>query len=1105
MMRLVTCLAFCLSAGAMAATPDWITLYDGRNGGGSLDGWKMTGPGNFTVASDGSLESQGGMGLFYYAEQAFADFELEVEWKVAHAAANSGVFIRFPTAADPWEAVNGGYEVQIDDRSTGQRQTGGIYSFAAPRRLASHAPGEWNRFVIRVVGQTYQIALNGEAVTEFVGDRARRGFIGLQNHDPQSTTWFRLVRVRELAAPEDPVTRVARAVTGDAEAAPIKVLTVTATHGFRHGPAIDTSTRALAAIGERSEFVFDFTEDLDDLTPDNLARYDVLLLNNATLRVDEPDPDAFTRHLTFRAGDWRNFDAVIKTPERDLPGRLALSGQPPALTGITDFGTGASRIDDARVEDNQLVMQWDAGSGIGEVRVEATLTEAGFSGTLTAGENRLPVVGTTIASTAQQDWDVADPVTAAHRAAILAFVDQGGGLAVAHAGLDALYGWSAYRRLVGGGLFDSHPWTQPVTIRVEDKDNPATRHLGDALTLRDEIYVLDANPRWQSHVLLSLDNDSVGANPGPADAARSDFPISWLREAGEGRVFVTKLGHFPDVWTNEAFMQHFLQGLRLAARRLPGSFGGRRVKETIAEGVWPDDIAVDAQGNVWIAELRGKVHRYDAASGETRLIAELPTTDPTKIEHGLLGIEVDPAFDAGAPYVYLFFTEPDTFINTLARFTYADGRLDPSSKRVLLRVPTEPLCCHQAGDLEWGLDGTLFVSTGDTGMSETRPEWELSEERLAAFQDSHDLNGYHWSRLADSERTAQNLADLRGKILRINKDGTIPRDNPFFGQPGIRWEIYAYGLRNPYRFKVHPQSGALLIGVVGPDARYDYDEYNIAARGGENFGWPRSIGRLFYNQWRPEDIPNYVPPMWEYTYATGARSATVGPVYQATGDAAFPSVFDGKVFIYDWARRWIKWAELKPGEFTSDTEADLRRPPLDVTMPAMRLTNIRNFDRLAATAPISMELGPDGSLYVAEFDGFWDAGPNANVSRYRWVQDAATPQAAMAGTAPRPLGERTYGERCASCHQPSGGGVSGVFPPLAGTPRVNGDPAGLIDAVLNGLSGPLEVDGVVYNGAMAPWRDTLDDETIAAVLTYIRRSWGNSADAVTAADVAARR
>lgn len=589
--------------------------------------------------------------------------------------------------------------------------------------------------------------------------------------------------------------------------------------------------------------------------------------------------------------------------------------------------------------------------------------------------------------------NVPSPVTLAQQQAIVDFVRSGKGLVVAHAGLDALYGFDEYREMVGGGLFQEHPWTRSVRINVEDHENTSVQHLGDGFWIRDEIYVLDENPRWNSHVLLSLDMPSVGVPVGSADATRDDYPISWIRRYGEGRVFATKLGHFGDIWRNPDFLQHLLVGMRQAAGREPADFSGHRVKETIVEGVWPDDIAIDEQGNVWIVELTGKVFRYDAASGQATQVAQIPTTDPTNIEHGLFGIEIDPNFYNGEPYVYLYYAQPETFINTLSRFTFANGQIDMSSEKVLLRVPTEPACCHQAGDLEWGPDGTLFISTGDTGQSGTRPTQELTEEAVNAFVERNRLEGYHWSRLADSERTAQNLQDLRGKILRINKDGSIPKDNPFYGEPGVRWEIYSYGLRNPYRIKYDAPTGRVYIGIVGPDEQTTYDWYDVALQGGENFGWPRATGRLFYNEWTPQMIPNYVPPLWEYTYETGGRSATFGPIYRSDGEHAFPEIFQGKVFVYDWSRKWIKWGDVVNGTFESDTVQDVRSDGRQFRIPTKRLANLKTFDVLTGTSPISMELGPDGCLYVAEFTGFWAPAPGSNVSRYCWIDDES-PQAA---------------------------------------------------------------------------------------------------------------
>jgi glucose/arabinose dehydrogenase len=480
---------------------------------------------------------------------------------------------------------------------------------------------------------------------------------------------------------------------------------------------------------------------------------------------------------------------------------------------------------------------------------------------------------------------------------------------------------------------------------------------------------------------------SVGVTEEPADQERNDYPISWIRKYEGGRVFVTKLGHFPEVWQNPAYITHVLQGLRIAAGRLEADFGGRRVKEVLSPDVWPDDIAVDERGNVWIAELRGKIHHYDAATKQTRLLAEIKTTDPTGIEHGIYGIEVDPNFYRGEPYVYIFYAEPETFVNTLYRYEYRNDAIDFSTEAVILRVPTEPQCCHQAGDLEWGPDGTLFVSTGDTGYSGTKPEWEISQERIKAFAQQHDLKDIHWSRLVDSENTSQNLSDLRGKVLRINKDGSIPKDNPFYGQPGIRWEIFAYGLRNPYRVKWDEPSKALYIGVVGPDAVYDYDEYNVA-KGGENFGWPRSIGRLFYNEWTPDMIPNFTPPIWEYRYDQGgARSATFGPIYRHMGPGAFPEAFQNKAFVFDWSRRWIKYGDMIEGTYATDDERMVKNTSLNYQTRTLRLTNVKLFDQLTLSTPITMEMGPDGCLYVAEYDGFWDPGPNAQVSRYCWVEE----------------------------------------------------------------------------------------------------------------------
>jgi Domain of Unknown Function (DUF1080) len=181
---------------ARPSAEGWITLFNGR----TTAGWAMSGPGRFRVQG-GALVSSGGMGLLWYTRRSFRNFELMVDWRVAEQCDNSGVFVRFPRRpGSPVDAVNSGYEVQIDDcdpRGLSHR-TGSIYDHAPAARLVSRVAGRWNRFRIRVVDQHYMVFLNGALVTQLHGARARVGYVGLQNHDPGSRVSFRRIRARPL-------------------------------------------------------------------------------------------------------------------------------------------------------------------------------------------------------------------------------------------------------------------------------------------------------------------------------------------------------------------------------------------------------------------------------------------------------------------------------------------------------------------------------------------------------------------------------------------------------------------------------------------------------------------------------------------------------------------------------------------------------------------------------------------------------------------------------------------------------------------------------------------------------------------------------------------
>ncbi|MFD0318385.1 ThuA domain-containing protein [Streptomyces flavalbus] len=192
-------------------------LFDGSG----TSGWSQAGPGGFTLA-DGTLTSQGGLGLLWYSAKEFTgDYSLKVDWKMA-GDDNSGIFVGFPASSDPWSAVNNGYEIQIDATDTPDRTTGSVYGFKSAdltaRDAALNPPGEWNTYELRVTGERLEIFLNGRKINDFTNtDPARslaQGHIGLQNHGDGDDVSFRNVRIKESGTPSGPRTGPVKGVNG---------------------------------------------------------------------------------------------------------------------------------------------------------------------------------------------------------------------------------------------------------------------------------------------------------------------------------------------------------------------------------------------------------------------------------------------------------------------------------------------------------------------------------------------------------------------------------------------------------------------------------------------------------------------------------------------------------------------------------------------------------------------------------------------------------------------------------------------------------------------------------------------------------------------------
>lgn len=185
------------------------TIFDGTQA--SFDQWEHAGQGSFTLAngamtSTNTAESPG-LGLHWFAPTQYKNFTVRMQWKTSDATDNSGVFVRFPDPGnDPGVAIERGHEIQIYDGTTGEPQkTGSIYNADREDFLASRPAGEWNDYQITVVGQRYTVCLNGKIVNEYTSNQGRgtEGFIGLQNHDPQSNVSFRNIRVKQLAEVQD--------------------------------------------------------------------------------------------------------------------------------------------------------------------------------------------------------------------------------------------------------------------------------------------------------------------------------------------------------------------------------------------------------------------------------------------------------------------------------------------------------------------------------------------------------------------------------------------------------------------------------------------------------------------------------------------------------------------------------------------------------------------------------------------------------------------------------------------------------------------------------------------------------------------------------------
>lgn len=440
----------------------------------------------------------------------------------------------------------------------------------------------------------------------------------------------------------------------------------------------------------------------------------------------------------------------------------------------------------------------------------------------------------------------------------------------------------------------------------------------------------------------------------------------------------------------------------------------RFTRDILVDGLdEPMQLEFDRRGRVYVIERKGALKRYDEHTGRVAVLGRIPVF--TVGEAGLVGLLLDRDFER-TRHVFLYFS-PDSVEMRLSRFTLTSlDSIDRRSEIVVMRFPPFEMATHLGGGMTWDAQGNLYLTTGDNS-------------------EATQYNAVHWTndggKGRDAQRTSANSNDLRGKILRIHPepDGTytIPTGNLFPpGTPKTRPEIYTMGNRNPWRVSIDAKTNALHWGEIGPDAGKDsagvgpmgYDELNVAASAG-NYGWPFFIGHRAYNSvgYGPpktfgppmdparstnrspnntgiQDLPPARPPMLAYPYGvseefpvlgSGGRCAVGGPIFRAsnvTGPRRFPDYYEGKWFVADYMRMWIMVATMNDDR-----------------------TNVVSMERFLPdekyTAPLDMDFGPNGDLYVIEYA----QAPDGRLSKIEYNADNRAPRVVasadrMAGATP---------------------------------------------------------------------------------------------------------
>jgi glucose/arabinose dehydrogenase len=316
--------------------------------------------------------------------------------------------------------------------------------------------------------------------------------------------------------------------------------------------------------------------------------------------------------------------------------------------------------------------------------------------------------------------------------------------------------------------------------------------------------------------------------------------------------------------------------------------------------------AGDGSNRVFVATEHGVIHVFpnDPKADRTQVFLDIQDRvayRDDQNEEGFLGLAFHPKYKENGEFFVFYTLRKPLHTNVLSRFRVSKddpNRADPASEEELLRV-THKYWNHDGGTVVFGPDGYLYLALGDGGLAD------------------------------DPDKNGQNLQTLLGKVLRIDVDHkdkdkayAVPKDNPFVDKAGARPEIWAYGLRNPWRMAFDRKTGKLWTSDVGQNL---YEEIDVLVSGG-NYGWSVREGLHPFSDKGTGPRKDLVEPIWEYHHDVG-KSMTGGTVYRGK---RFPELEGGYLYAdYVTSRIWALWYDEGKGRVVAN------RPIPDPHVPVM--------------------------------------------------------------------------------------------------------------------------------------------------------------------------